>query len=151
MARVRASRAATGGQADIAAALLGALGKGMGKAGARTGEAAPDAAAGSQGGRRAAALAPLKLPVPDKEDIAHIRRAVDARLQSLDTQRYSWWSHWAELARYILPRRYRYLITPGQFSRGSPINSSIIDSTGTVAARTLANGMMSGITSPSRP
>jgi hypothetical protein len=150
MARVPASRAAAG-QADIAAALLGALGQGLdGKAGFAAGEATADAAA-AQRARRAAALAPLKLPVPDKDDIARIRRAVDARLQSLDTQRYSWWSHWAELARYILPRRYRYLITPGQFSRGSPINSSIIDSTGTVAARTLANGMMSGITSPSRP
>jgi len=50
-----------------------------------------------------------------------------------------------------MPRRYKWLITPNQGNRGSPINQRIIDNTGTVAARVLAAGMMSGITSPSRP
>ena len=36
-------------------------------------------------------------------------------------------------------------------NRGGMINSAIIDSTGTIAARVLASGMMSGITSPTRP
>lgn len=65
--------------------------------------------------------------------------------------RYSWWTHWRELADFILPRRYKWLITPNQFSRGSPINQHIIDSTGTIAARTLASGIMSGVSSPTRP
>jgi hypothetical protein len=53
MARVPASRAAAG-QADIAAALLGALGQGLdGKAGFAAGEATADAAA-AQRARRAA-------------------------------------------------------------------------------------------------
>ncbi len=79
-----------------------------------------------------------------------IRRHVDMRLQSLRTDRYSWWVHWMDLAKYILPRRYKWLITTNQGNRGSPINQGIIDSTGTMAARTLASGMMSGITSPGR-
>jgi hypothetical protein len=36
-------------------------------------------------------------------------------------------------------------------NRGAMINGAIIDSTGTIAARVLASGMMSGITSPTRP
>lgn len=36
-------------------------------------------------------------------------------------------------------------------SRGTQLNTGIIDSTGTIAARVCAAGMMSGITSPTRP
>lgn len=129
----------SGASPDIAAALIKALG------------ASAQPASGAPQRRTSRGGAALRLPQPDKQQIAAIRQSVDARLQSLDSQRSSWWTHWAELARYILPRRYRYLVTPGQWNRGSPINNSIIDSTGTIAARTLANGMMSGITSPSRP
>lgn len=76
---------------------------------------------------------------------------VNARLSGLRQDRYSWWVHWRELAEFILPRRYRWLTTPNQSNRGAQINSQILDSTGTIAARTLAAGMMSGITSPTRP
>jgi hypothetical protein len=79
------------------------------------------------------------------------RSELEAELAGLKTDRYSWWQHWSMLATYILPRRYRWLVTPNQNNRGSPINGAIIDSTGTIAARVLASGMMSGITSPTRP
>lgn len=79
------------------------------------------------------------------------RSELEAELAALKTDRYSWWQHWSQLATYILPRRYRWLVTPNQMSRGSPINGAILDSTGTIAARVLASGMMSGITSPTRP
>ena len=69
----------------------------------------------------------------------------------LRSARFTWWTHWRELADYLLPRRYRWLIAPNQWNRGSPINQKIIDNTATLALRTLASGMMSGITSPSRP
>src|SRR4029453_13553159 len=49
------------------------------------------------------------------------------------------------------PRRYKWLITPNQMTRGSPINQHILDSTGTLAARNLESGMMSGISSQTRP
>jgi Bacteriophage head to tail connecting protein len=74
-----------------------------------------------------------------------------SRLMGLRVNRYSWWVHGRELADYLLPRRYKWLITPNQMSRGSPINQHILDSTGTLAARNLASGMMSGISSPTRP
>jgi hypothetical protein len=76
------------------------------------------------------------------------RSKLEGRLTGLRTDRYSWWIHWAELARYILPRRYRWLVTPNQYNRGAFLNTAIIDSTATIAARALAAGMMSGITSP---
>lgn len=80
-----------------------------------------------------------------------LRQHVDNRLIGLRVDRFSWWIHWRELADYILPRRYKWLITPNQATRGSPINQRIIDSTGTLAMRTCASGMMSGMTSPGRP
>jgi hypothetical protein len=76
---------------------------------------------------------------------------VSGRLLGMRNNRYSWWTHWREVADYFLPRRYRWLITANQWNRGSPINQHIIDSTGVTCARNLASGMMSGKTSPSRP
>lgn len=76
---------------------------------------------------------------------------VSQRLLGMETERLSWWAHWRELADYMLPRRYKWLITPNEMNRGSPINGRIIDNTATIAARTLAAGLMAGITSPTRP
>lgn len=75
----------------------------------------------------------------------------EQRLNGMRVTRYSWWVHWRELANFILPRRYKWLITPNENSRGAQLNTGIIDSTGTIAARVCAAGMMSGITSPTRP
>jgi hypothetical protein len=78
------------------------------------------------------------------------RKAAESRLIGLRVNRYSWWVHWRELADYILPRRYKWLITPNQMARGSPINNHILDSTGTLAARNLAAGMMMGCSDPTK-
>lgn len=79
------------------------------------------------------------------------RRYFEGRLMGLRTNRYSWWVHGRELADSLLPRRYKWLVTPNQTSRGSPINGHILDSTGTLAARNLSSGITSGISSPIRP
>jgi hypothetical protein len=73
------------------------------------------------------------------------------RLLGLRDNRYSWWTHWRELADFFLPRRYKWIVTPNQQSRGSPINQHILDSTGVIAARNLASGLVSGKSSPTRP
>ena len=86
----------------------------------------------------------------ESSDVA-FRRHAEGYLIGLRVNRYSWWVHARELADFLLPRRYKWLITPNQQSRGAPINQHILDSTGTLAARNLASGMMSGITSPTRP
>ncbi len=78
-------------------------------------------------------------------------RYSQGRLLGLRSNRYSWWTHWRELADYFLPRRYRWIITPNMMSRGSPINQHILDSTGVICARNLASGLVSGKSSPTRP
>lgn len=83
--------------------------------------------------------------------IEDLRRGTDGELEGMRTARLSYWNHWRELAQYILPRRYRWLITANDYRRGHAINGMILDATGTIAARRLASGMMSGITSPTRP
>jgi len=79
------------------------------------------------------------------------RKYSDGRLMGLRVNRYSWWTHWRELADYFLPRRYKWLITPNQMGRGSPVNQHIIDSSGCIFARNLASGLVSGKSSPTSP
>jgi hypothetical protein len=70
------------------------------------------------------------------------------RLSMLNLERSTWLYHWQELNDYIFPRRFRYL----QYDRnkGTKKNDKIINNKATVAVRTLASGMMAGITSPAR-
>lgn len=80
-----------------------------------------------------------------------LRRHCERRQGALERERQSWFTHWRELSDYILPRRGQFLGLPGQSDRGRKVNGKILDSTGTLAARTLASGLMSGVTSPARP
>jgi hypothetical protein len=84
-------------------------------------------------------------------DNYELRQRAENRMGGLRSNRYSWWVHAQELANFFLPRRYKWIITPNQAARGSPINQHIIDSTGTLAARTLASGLLAGLSNPSTP
>ncbi len=86
---------------------------------------------------------------PSEADM-RLRKKSESRLIGLRVYRYSWWVHWREIGDYILPRRYKWIITPNQMARGSPINQHILDSCGTLAARNLAAGMMTGCTDPTK-
>lgn len=92
----------------------------------------------------------MGLKKPTDQDLA-LRKHNEGRLLGLRINRYSWWVHARELADFFLPRRYKWLITPNQMGRGSPINQHILDSTPTLSARNLAAGMMYGITNPTTP
>ena len=80
-----------------------------------------------------------------------IRKTRAVRMEALRSTRISWWVHWAALAEMFLPRRYRYFVTPNQYNRGTPMNQAIVDETGLLAARTLATGLLSNLTSPTKP
>ena len=67
----------------------------------------------------------------------------------LMNERSSFESQWREMAQWILPRKARFFTQDA--NRGDKRYTSIIDSTATMAAFTLASGMMAGITSPARP
>lgn len=72
-------------------------------------------------------------------------------LAAMEVDRQPWWQHWRDLADYILPRRYVWLLSKNEAARRATRNPHILDGTGTNSARTLASGMMNGITSPARP
>lgn len=73
------------------------------------------------------------------------------KLGQMETTRQPYFEFWRELADLYLPRRYVWL-NDNTYSRiRSMRNTNILDSTGTIAARVLASGMMNGITSPARP
>lgn len=84
-------------------------------------------------------------------EVQKLLQHLTSRLTGLITDRMSFWAHWQEIAKYLIPRRYKWLVTPNQGNRGSPINQAIIDNTATIALRVCASGMMAGITSPGRP
>ena len=77
------------------------------------------------------------------------RRKYELLRSQLEIERSSFMPHWRDLGEFILPRRPRLSIT--DVNRGDRRNQKIIDSTATLAARTLRSGMMGGITSPARP
>lgn len=68
---------------------------------------------------------------------------------SLESERSTFMPTWREVAEYILPRRPQFTVT--DTNKGDRRNQKIIDSTATLAARTLRSGMMGGVTSPARP
>lgn len=77
------------------------------------------------------------------------RQQLDLIQKQIEIERSSFESHWQELSDYVAPRRNRINIT--DTNRGDKVNQKIIDSTASMALRTLRSGMMSGITSPARP
>lgn len=77
------------------------------------------------------------------------RQKLEILRAQLDNERQSFTPHWRDLGDYILPRRPRFYTS--DVNKGDRRNQKIIDSTATLAARTLRSGMMSGVTSPARP
>lgn len=77
------------------------------------------------------------------------RQRYDILRSQLENERSSFLSHWYELSRYIMPRRTRFFIS--DVNKGDRRNSNIVDSTATLAFRTLQSGMMAGLSSPARP
>lgn len=70
------------------------------------------------------------------------------QMSSLESERSSFDSHWRDLSDFILPRGSRFLMSERNRSKR---NTNIVDPTATMANRTLSSGMLSGITSPTRP
>jgi hypothetical protein len=77
------------------------------------------------------------------------RQRLLQRKGSLWQERESWIPHWREISEYQQPRLGRYMVS--DTNRGGKRSNSIYDNTAVGAARTLAAGMMSGMTSPARP
>jgi len=77
------------------------------------------------------------------------RQRTLARKAALWNERSSWITHWREISDYQQPRAGRFVITDR--NRGDKRANHILDNTAVFGARTLAAGLMSGVTSPARP
>jgi hypothetical protein len=73
------------------------------------------------------------------------------QLKHMERIRAPWWPLWREVSDYFLPRRYPWLLTDKEWKSASIRNNKLLDSTSVLALRTLASGMMNGVTSPARP
>lgn len=72
-------------------------------------------------------------------------------IAAMADDRLPWWNVWRDIATYYIPKRYVWLMSPQERTRNLSRNPAILDGTGTSAGRVLAAGIMSGLTSPSRP
>ncbi len=77
------------------------------------------------------------------------KQQIITRLGQLKAERATWWAHWQEITLYLLPRNGRYFVQDR--NKGWKRHNNIYDNTGTRALRTLAAGLMGGLTSPARP
>ena len=73
----------------------------------------------------------------------------DKRRAQLNSDRSGFIDYWRELSDYHLATRGRFLVS--DFNKGHKRNTKQLNNTSRRAVRTLASGMMAGITSPARP
>ena len=78
-----------------------------------------------------------------------IRKDTLKRFEALKTERAPWFEHWQDISRNVWPTTGRFLTS--ERNRNGQRFNKIYDSSATNAVRTLAAGMMSGMTSPARP
>lgn len=79
----------------------------------------------------------------------NLRKTLDHRRKAMDGEYQHWEGHFRELRDAIQPTRGRFEAAERRTS--SSINKRILDNTAMMALRTLRAGLMSGVTSPSRP
>jgi hypothetical protein len=82
-----------------------------------------------------------------------LRERCERRLAGLKAARAPMDFNWQEVANYFPPRRGRWLAhRNGQFNdQADKVNTKLLTGEGARAANILANGMFSGLSSPSRP
>ena len=76
-------------------------------------------------------------------------KSFNKRLEALRSERSTFFPLWRELSDYHLAHRGRFLSSDR--NKGYKRNTKQINNTSRLSTRTLASGMMSGITSPARP
>lgn len=96
-----------------------------------------------------AGTATPKAPTTEAGKRESLRSRLEKLRSALSNERSSFKSHWRDLVDFILPRRGQFDVS--ETNRGDKRSRKILDTTGTIAARTLASGMVSGVTPPSRP
>lgn len=83
------------------------------------------------------------------EEAQERKRKLQKRFEALKAERGEWMARWRDIGDFIRPGGFREMRSDA--NRGDNKHTKIINFTPIEAARTLASGMMAGITSPSRP
>lgn len=78
-----------------------------------------------------------------------LRQRVVQQMASMKAERSTWEPLWRDIDQWIWPDHAQFVSSDA--NRGTIRTTSIIDATPTLAVRTSAAGLMSGITSPARP
>jgi len=86
----------------------------------------------------------------DQDKNWKLRDHFQRRYGAMEDERSSFLPHWQDIADHIRPRSLR-VNNVIDYSKGSKFNKKIIDSSATLASRTLRSGLMAGLTSPARP
>ena len=86
--------------------------------------------------------------MPNAPDRDRLRRYEALRGQAKN-ERSSWEGHWQELANFLRPRAIR--LDTSDTNSGRKRHNHIIDNTGLLATRSLAAGLMAGVSSPATP
>ena len=86
------------------------------------------------------------MPRPDNADRLRLYESLRAQAKS---ERSSWEGHWQSLADFLRPRAIRF--NTSDTNKGTKRHNHIIDNTGLLATRSLAAGLMAGVSSPSSP
>jgi hypothetical protein len=76
-------------------------------------------------------------------------KSYNKRLEAMSSERSTFVPLWADLSDYHLAHRGRFLVTDN--NKGARRDTKQLNNTSRMANRTLASGMMAGITSPARP
>ena len=93
---------------------------------------------------------PKKIRKTDvNEDVFNRRHRLELLKAQLERERASFQYQWRDINDFVRPRRGRFFVNDS--NKGDRRNLKIIDSTATFASKNLAAGMMSGVSSPSRP
>lgn len=85
----------------------------------------------------------------DKASFIKKKNELNNLIGQLDLDRASFIPTWRDVAEHVCPTRARFFMETN--NRGDRRNKKIIDASATFASKTLAAGMMSGMTSASRP
>lgn len=80
-----------------------------------------------------------------------LKEKMVSRLNQLDQEKQGYMDYWRELANNILAFRGRHLNKSSEANKKPVRNTAQYNNTPRMANRTLASGMMAGITSPARP
>ncbi|UOF77461.1 head to tail connecting protein [Caudoviricetes sp.] len=84
-------------------------------------------------------------------DYTELREDLEVRLSDLKQERDYWIGVWSKLSQYISPQTGKYINSPQALTRGNQSRDKILSNVTSSALRTLASGMLGGMSSPTKP